>query len=105
MSEINVPSQQRDAITALDVGVVRKLVEQSLREERLVGLSDLRLYACGDYIGEKLRIFQQAVLGHAAAKAPLKTSADGDGCSSRRRCVGFGRRADAGQGRARAQRG
>lgn len=72
MSEINVPSQQRDAITALDVGVVRKLVEQSLREERLVGLSDLRLYACGDYIGEKLRIFQQAVLGHAAAKAPKK---------------------------------
>lgn len=72
MSEINVPAQQREAIAALDVELLYRLVGQSLREERLSGLSDLRLYACGDYIAERLRIFDRAVQAHAAAKAPKK---------------------------------
>ncbi|MFY1664322.1 hypothetical protein [Pseudomonas sp. Pseu.R1] len=72
MSEINVPADQRKAIAALDVSRLDELLDQCLREERLVGLSDLRLYDCGDYIREQLRIFEKAVQGHSAAKAPKK---------------------------------
>lgn len=50
ISEINVPAEQRKSIAALDVSHLGNLLDQSLREERLVGLSDLRLYDCGDYI-------------------------------------------------------
>lgn len=72
MSEINVPTEQRKAIAALDISHLDKLLDQSLREERLVGLSDLRIHECGDYICEQLRIFESAVREHATAKAPKK---------------------------------
>lgn len=72
MSEINVPAEQRKSIAALDVSNLGNLLDQSMREGRLVGLSDLRLYDCGDYIGEQLRIFERAVQGHAVARAPKK---------------------------------
>lgn len=72
MSEINVPAEQRKSIAALDVSNLGNLLDQSMREERLVGLSDLRLYDCRDYIGEQLRIFERAVQGQAVARAPKK---------------------------------
>lgn len=72
MSEINIPSDERDALKAIDTNVLNKLIEQCLYEERPSALRILRLESCGPYAASQLRAYEKALAEYSKAKAARK---------------------------------
>lgn len=72
MSLINMPRDERDAIDEINVDILRKLVEQCLRDERPDALQSLRLQSCGLYVASRLREFKDALSELRAAKSAKK---------------------------------
>ena len=60
MSLINMPRDERDAIDEINVDILRKLVEQCLRDERPDALQSLRLQSCGLYVASRLQDFENS---------------------------------------------
>ncbi|ALX95973.1 hypothetical protein [Serratia fonticola] len=72
MSEINIPRGERDALKAIDIGVLDKLVEQCFYDEQVGALRVLRLEVCGPYVASKFRGYEKALADHRKAKAAKK---------------------------------
>ncbi|BEP54051.1 MULTISPECIES: hypothetical protein [unclassified Variovorax] len=77
MGEINIPRAEQEALRAVDTEALRKLIEQSLREERPYALRDLRLENCGLYVVSRLRQYETALAEHGKAKAEKKRAETG----------------------------
>ncbi|NHF68002.1 hypothetical protein [Xanthomonas hortorum] len=84
MGEINIPSDERDALKAIDNNVLNKLIEQCLHEERPTALRILRLESCGPYAAAQLRIYEKALAEHRKAKLAKKRAET----EYRARCAG-----------------
>ncbi|CAI1581430.1 hypothetical protein [Serratia fonticola] len=72
MSEINIPRGERDALKAIDIDVLDKLVEQCFYDEQVGALRVLRLEACGPNVASKFRGYEKALADHRKAKAAKK---------------------------------
>lgn len=72
MSYINLPSDQRDAISNVDEAALRAAVLKSLDEGNIGPIHGLGLSNCGPYVATKLRGFQQAIAEYSKAKANAK---------------------------------
>ncbi|MBB5018075.1 hypothetical protein HNQ59_001360 [Chitinivorax tropicus] len=55
MGKINIPRGERDALKAVDIRMLGKLIEQCLQEENPHALQTLRLESCGTYVAAGLR--------------------------------------------------
>lgn len=73
MSVINIPSDERDALKAIDVGALKARIEQCLRERRPTALLGLGLDRCGPYVSSRFRQYQLSLTDYAKAKALKKT--------------------------------
>lgn len=83
MGEINIPRVEKEALRAVDIEALRKLIEQCLREERPYALRGLRLENCGLHVVTRLRQYETALAEHGKAKAEKKACGDGISRSSR----------------------
>ncbi|MBC3229969.1 hypothetical protein [Serratia fonticola] len=72
MSEINIPRGVRDALKAIDIDVLEKLVEQCFYDEQVGALRAFRLEACGPYVASKFRGYEKTLVDHRNAKAAKK---------------------------------
>lgn len=72
MSELNVPSAERDALRAIDTDVLGRLIEQSMYDGQSDALRRLRLDSCGPYVASRLQEYGKALTEHGAAKAAKK---------------------------------
>lgn len=72
MGALNVPRAEIDALKAVDTGLLHKLIEQCLYEERLSPVQGLRLERCGLYVATRLQEFERALANHGKAKAAKK---------------------------------
>lgn len=72
MSLINLSDREKQAIRAIDGGVLHDLVDQAITSEHLGGLSKLPLYDCGDYVATKLRHLDSALAAYRIAKSAKK---------------------------------
>lgn len=75
MAEINIPREERDAIKAVDIDMLGKLIQKCLDEERSDALRILRLENCGLYTASRLQEYQNALAAHSKAKAAKKREA------------------------------
>lgn len=78
MGEIKIAASEREALKALDIDELAKLIEQAVDEERSGELHRLRLTGCGPYVASKLRSFEGALADHGNAKAAKKRAETGD---------------------------
>ncbi|TIT89949.1 MAG: hypothetical protein E5W59_15250, partial [Mesorhizobium sp.] len=72
MGLINLSDREKQAIGAIDSGVLHDLIGQAIRSEYLGGLSALPLYKCGDYVASNLRYFDNALAAYRIAKSAKK---------------------------------
>lgn len=88
MGEINIPRDQQDALAAIDVGELDRLIERAIREES----SDLRrlpLAGCGSYIATQLHYFERALAKHREAKSARKRAETEDALQRAGRDLSF----------------
>lgn len=78
MGEINIPRHERDALKALDMGVLRRRIGQSLDERSASPLRGLRLEDCGVFIATKYRRCTETLTDYGAARAARKTAETAD---------------------------
>jgi hypothetical protein len=69
--QINLPSEQQEAITALDTRHIDQLIRQSIKTQASGSLSQC-LAGCGSYISNELYYFDRALARHRKAIAPKK---------------------------------
>jgi hypothetical protein len=72
MGEIYLPQHIKDAVKAVDMRELEKLVDQALWEQRATPLYALHLSNCGSHVAERLRRFERELEGLAKAKAARK---------------------------------
>lgn len=72
MSEINIPRDEQEALRAVDIEVLDKLIEQCLREGQPHVLRILRLESCGLYVTSKLREYERTLMACGKAKTEKK---------------------------------
>ena len=72
MSEINIPRSERDALKAIDIDVLDKIIEKCFYDERPDALRTLRLGDCGTYVVSRLRGYERALTEHNKAKMAKK---------------------------------
>lgn len=72
MGELNLSREERDALNAVDIAVLRERIEQALHNKCASSLSDLRLDRCGQYPSTELRAFERALRDYDAARAAKK---------------------------------
>lgn len=72
MGDINIPRSEQDALGNIDSEVLRVLIEQCLRDERLSALRQLRLDGCGIFVSTKRHAFERALDAYGRAKADKK---------------------------------
>jgi hypothetical protein len=77
MGEINLEAHEVRAIQSVDMAKLRRLVQDAIGSETASGLHDLRLWDCGEFVGERLRRFQVALAEHAKAKSAAKRERTG----------------------------
>lgn len=71
MGEINLPREEQEALAALDLIEVNRLVERAVQDQ---SASDLRraLCRCGPFVAQKLHHFEKALEGHHKARSARK---------------------------------
>ncbi|WP_429182785.1 hypothetical protein [Aeromonas rivipollensis] len=72
MSEINIPLHERDALKAVDAGMLDNLIKQCLEDERLDALRILQLECCGPYVSSHFHQYEKALAEYRNAKAAKK---------------------------------
>lgn len=72
MGEINLPSSEREALKGIDFTELRKLIQQSLKDEHAHAMRACQLDSCGLYVGTRLRSFESALAEYRKAKAARK---------------------------------
>lgn len=72
MTYINLPNDQQRAISEVGMNSLLAAVDKCLDEEHMGPIHELGLSQCGPYVTSKLQAFQQAIVGHAKAKAHAK---------------------------------
>ncbi|KPZ22336.1 hypothetical protein [Pseudomonas coronafaciens] len=72
MTYINLPSNQRAAISDVDETALRAAVRVCLDEERIGPIHGFGLSGCGPYVSTKLHRFQQAIAEYSKAKVHAK---------------------------------
>ncbi|MCF3947341.1 hypothetical protein [Acidiphilium iwatense] len=75
MNEINIPSDQQDALKVIEHHELDRLIEQAVQKEEFGELYNLPLARCGPYIARQLRDFEQALAKHGQAKLSRKRAA------------------------------
>ncbi len=78
MGEINIPRDQQNALAAIDVTELDRLIKQAIREGRSGDLCQLSLENCGSFIAMQLHYFEQALRNQREARAPKKRAEAGD---------------------------
>lgn len=76
MGDINLPSDQQDALAAIDDREMSRLIDRAVAEERS-GELRLALLHCGPAIGTQLHYFEKALDHHRTAKAARKRAETG----------------------------
>lgn len=71
MGEINM-SRNEEAVGAIDINALKKLIDQCIREGFPTALYPLGLAHCGPYVATKNRDFEQALARHGTAKSSKK---------------------------------
>lgn len=71
MGEINMPGEQQEALAAIDIQDIDRLVEAAIRAERSEELRRA-LLGSGPHIDMRLRSFENALAAHCKAKAARK---------------------------------
>ena len=74
MGEINVPTEEQNALMAIDPARLAKLIEQCLDHRQADPLRVLQLERCGEYVGSKLYWFQESLSAYSTAKAARKVA-------------------------------
>jgi hypothetical protein len=77
MGEINLEAHEVRAIQSVDTAELHRLVQDAVQTETASGLHELRLWDCGEYVGERLRRFEAALAEHAKAKSAAKRERTG----------------------------
>lgn len=72
MGEINMPRDEQDAVRAVDIDMLDKLIDQCVYEERPGAMHRLGLASCGLFVAQKLRAFERALTEYGKAKAAKK---------------------------------
>lgn len=72
MGEINLPSEERESIQAIDSNVLDRLIEQCLSDGRLDAIRTIRFDGCGPYISSRALEFKTAIAAFAKAKTARK---------------------------------
>lgn len=71
MGEINLPREEQEALAALDLAEIDRLIDRAVQYESSAGL-DQALWRCGPFVAQKLRYFDKALDAHRKAKAAKK---------------------------------
>lgn len=69
LDALYVRREEQDAVLAIDVQQLRKILDQCLQGRSHVGLRDFRLESCGAYIASELRGYEAALSDFWSAKA------------------------------------
>ena len=72
MGEINIPHQVRDALRLIDTSSFGDAIRECEVQEQSTALGEFKLYNCGEYVGAKLRYFNEALASYRGAKAAKK---------------------------------
>jgi hypothetical protein len=72
MSGLYVYPSEADALKAIDLRELEKLVDEAIWQSRSGELHPLRLASCGEYVSGRLYRLDQAILAHNKAKAAKK---------------------------------
>ena len=72
MGVINIPQPEQDALRAIDIREMDRLIEQAMREESAAGLYRLHLGSCGSYVSTRLCNFARALGEYRAPKSVKK---------------------------------
>lgn len=72
MVEINMSRDEQDALRAVDIDLLDKLIDRCMDDERSGAVYELRLISCGPYVAQKLWDFERALAEYGKAKANKK---------------------------------
>lgn len=72
MGEINIPRSQQDALKAVDTSTLDKVIDECIADESAAALQLFRLTSCGEYVANRLRVFERAMNRHCEAKSARK---------------------------------
>ncbi|NKF24411.1 hypothetical protein [Solimonas marina] len=74
MGTLNISRSEQDALQAIDIHQLDKLIEQSMREQHALALRNQRLESCGDFVYAQFRHFESDLGAYRAAKSSKKVS-------------------------------
>lgn len=72
MDTLYVPRGEQDALLAIDVQKLHKVLDRCLQDRSPARLSEFRLDSCGEYVASKLREYEAALTAFLSAKAASK---------------------------------
>lgn len=78
MGEINISRDEQDAIEAIDIRELNRLIDQSIENEHSTDLHRLSLTRCGTYVSSKLYAFDQALVKYRIARSVRKREETAD---------------------------
>ncbi|EED67923.1 hypothetical protein SR914_23225 [Comamonas testosteroni] len=74
MGEINIPSDERDALKSIDAAQLRDAIEKCIDQRYSTDLASFRLFSCGIYVNNQLGSFDRALANYRDAKSAKKVS-------------------------------
>lgn len=77
MGEINLPQEEQEALAALDLTEINRLIERATQYENATDLRNA-LWRCGPFIAQKLHDLQSALEAHRKARSTRKREQTAD---------------------------
>lgn len=72
MTFINLPNDQKRAISAVEDNALQDAIRKCLEEECVAPIRELRLFQCGPYVSSKLQDFEKQIIAYGNAKSYAK---------------------------------